>query len=144
MRAVARKNCATVDSKRLGVDLGNDASGFAHHQRSGGDVPSTQIEFPEAVETSGGHCGQIERRRPVAPHRLRLARHDAKVFTVAGEVCGMESGAHERIAQPLHCRNLQRLAVERRSRALLRNEEFIVEWGIDHARAELVHPLVRD
>jgi len=140
--AVRRENRATVNMKQITIDLRDDPACFTHHERTGGNIPRAQIEFPKPIEAAASDTRQIERGGAVAPDGLRDARHHAKVFAVAGEVGRMKSGAHERVADTRDARYLHALTVEGGAGTALGDEELIVKRRIDDADAQLVRPLV--
>ena len=49
-------------------DFAHHAARFAHDARAGGDIPDIEIAFPESVEPSGGHIGEIKRRGAEPAH----------------------------------------------------------------------------
>ena len=51
---------AAVQRFALTVNVGAHAAGFLDDDHAGRDIPRRQIELPEAVQTPGGHVGQIE------------------------------------------------------------------------------------
>src|SRR5215831_14028150 len=58
---VATHDIARCERVVIALDAGDGATGFAHYDLAGRNVPRLQIALPVAVEASGGDKGEIER-----------------------------------------------------------------------------------
>ena len=71
--AVGGQHVAAAGGEWLARKPSDAATRLSHDQRTGGDVPRLQIALPEAVHPARRHVAQVDRRRPEAAHRPRLA-----------------------------------------------------------------------
>src|SRR2546428_8291182 len=114
------------------------APGLFDHQRGRGHVPRMQPFLPEPVEPSASHVSQIERRRTVAAHGLRVhdeVRKMARKFSPLAYVVG-KTGAEQRAGKIPDCGNVNAAPVERRALSALGREEFFAYRVVNRAQLQ--------
>src|SRR5204863_7565496 len=72
-----------MDVERLSAIIRDASARFLDNQSPGCHVPRLQSFFPKSIEASGGNVSQVERRRAVTTHALRM--HD-EVGEMPGEL----------------------------------------------------------
>jgi ABC-type amino acid transport substrate-binding protein len=106
---------------------------FLDQQHAGGHVPRRQAHLPEAVETAGGHVGQVERggaRAADAGGLLGELLEHRQVGVDVVELAEGEAGADQRLVEAGAARHADAAVVEEGA-AAARGGEQLVGVGIE-------------
>src|SRR5439155_16673155 len=91
--AVARDHRGRVEIHGIAHQIRDPAAGLLDEEASGGDVPRSEAELPEAVESTGGDPREIEdggaesTHAAAAKRRLRSEEHTSELQSRGHLVC---------------------------------------------------------
>jgi len=94
-QAVGGHQVAVAQPVGLPLYARNRAPGLTDDEPACGHVPGVELYLPKAIQTPGGHVGQVEGGGPGAPHHEPLGQGPLKVdqvFGVFANVIGETSG----------------------------------------------------
>src|SRR5207237_7708691 len=111
------------------------AAGLAHQQHAGSGVPGIEIKFPKTVEAAAGDRRQVERGRAgsayaVGAQRERLVEVDVGILVA---LLAGESGGQQAFGKFCRQRNMDALAIEKRSASLLGGKHLVATGIVKHA-----------
>src|SRR4051812_47548692 len=134
-QAIAGQYHRSAELVRLAVEIGDFSSRFFDQQYAGGDIPFVETEFPENIEASGGHTGEIESRGPVASNAVRAQRKIPVVMNVwtGDALMRGKSSAQQACCEFVDFGDLKRFAVECGALGASGAKQFVVIRIVDDA-----------
>src|SRR5712691_11452985 len=98
----AADDAARIEVAGVAAEIPDQAAGFLHEQGARRHIPGRKTHFPEAVQPSRGHIGDVQGCGPGAPHSRRadseLAEH-GEIFVEALQIAKGKAGADQGFVQ---------------------------------------------
>src|SRR6266851_767743 len=133
---VAADDAARIDVARVAAKIPDQAPGLLHEQGACRHVPGRKAHFPESVEPSRGHVGDVERRGARAAQaggaNRELAEH-GEILIEALEIAKGETGADQRLAELHALGDTDAPLVQVGAAAASRGEQLVIRGIVDHA-----------
>lgn len=128
-----------MDIRAVSEKVANGATRLSNDQYSGRCIPWMKMILPESVEPSSRDVADVQRRRPVPPHRLGVANELAPPPQARPELGPVvrETCAQKPLYQGISRGHLEPIAVQKRAVARLSSEELVPNRVIDRAYDEL-------
>src|SRR5664279_4784018 len=137
---VTGQDLSTVKAKWRTVKAGHASAGFLNQKYARRGVPRIQVEFPEAVIAPACDVGQVERRRPSAPHAMR-AQRDLVIKVDVGILVPLvagKAGAEDRFRQLRRFGNVDWLTVQRGTQSAFCREHLVACRVVQNAGLKLL------